>query len=184
MKIEGILTGCWWGEPSESGHCVAGCVGRLVQKSKTPGVISGTDKKLEFHWGWMPWESTTVKMSVRHAMHTHILVSDRDSNGKMFWFSARYGQWHKERGQANYKTGPRLIVFIVGGVCFSEMRTAYEVTNAAKNWEVIIGAEQFCCPVIAFAGVGLVLWQMEGKLECLVALCRALLHPQLIEEKF
>lgn len=32
-----------------------------------------------------------------------------------------------------------MIVFIIGGLCFSEVRCAYEVTNAAKNWEVIVG---------------------------------------------
>jgi len=37
------------------------------------------------------------------------------------------------------KNVPRLIVFIVGGCSFSEIRCAYEVTNNAKNWEVIIG---------------------------------------------
>jgi len=37
------------------------------------------------------------------------------------------------------KNVPRLIVFVVGGVCFSEIRCAYEVTQAVKNWEVICG---------------------------------------------
>lgn len=60
--------------------------------------------------------------------------------------SARYGQWHREKGQQNIKNLPRLIVFVVGGCTFSEMRTAYEVTNANKNWEVIVGSTHILVP--------------------------------------
>lgn len=45
------------------------------------------------------------------------------------------------------KRGPTIIVFIVGGMTYSEMRAAYEAANST-DYQIIIGEQRFCLSIV------------------------------------
>ncbi|XP_006810888.1 syntaxin-binding protein 3-like [Neolamprologus brichardi] len=57
-------------------------------------------------------------------------------------------QKHRGSTQDDRRTGSRLIIFVIGGISFSEMRCAYEVTRAMKSCEVIIGSSHILTPTV------------------------------------
>ncbi|XP_005805273.1 syntaxin-binding protein 3 [Xiphophorus maculatus] len=56
-------------------------------------------------------------------------------------------QRNKTSTQDDRRTGSRLIIFVIGGITYSEMRCAYEVTQAVKSCEVILGSSHILTPI-------------------------------------
>ncbi|OXA64287.1 Protein ROP [Folsomia candida] len=60
--------------------------------------------------------------------------------------STRYvQQWYPKSGQQT-RSGPRLIIFVVGGISLSEIRSVYEINKSQSEWEVVIGSTEILTP--------------------------------------
>ncbi|OAF66670.1 Protein unc-18 [Intoshia linei] len=93
---------------------------------------------------WVPNVKDIVEQAVNEKLDKRkfpILrnISRNFSSGQQA-ISVRYGQWHnKEQSQ---KSGLRLIIFIIGGVTFSEIRSIYEIiNNNSNNFDIVIGSD-------------------------------------------
>uniref|UniRef100_A0A672I712 Syntaxin binding protein 3 n=1 Tax=Salarias fasciatus TaxID=181472 RepID=A0A672I712_SALFA len=86
-------------------------------------------------------EAVENKLDVKEWPHQSESPAAWNGSGAV---SAR--QKHKPSSQDERRTGSRLIIFVIGGVTYSEMRCAYEVTQAVKSCEVIIGSSHILTP--------------------------------------
>ncbi|ODM98285.1 Syntaxin-binding protein 1 [Orchesella cincta] len=57
--------------------------------------------------------------------------------------STRYG-WHNQGSLPRNR--PKIIIFVMGGVTYSEIRSAYEVNSQQNDYEVIIGSTHIITP--------------------------------------
>ncbi|KAK5869558.1 hypothetical protein PBY51_024265 [Eleginops maclovinus] len=96
---------------------------------------------------WTPVIKDVMEDAMENKLETkewpHVSESPAAWNGSGA-VSAR--QKHKASSQDERRTGSRLIVFVVGGMSYSEMRCAYEVTQTVKSCEVIIGSSHILTP--------------------------------------
>lgn len=79
-------------------------------------------------------------------------VSQRSARPKAGWASARGGKDKKKDEEESQTSGPRVIVFVIGGMTHSEMRTAYEFA-ATHHREVIIGSTHIATPKVFLQGL-------------------------------
>jgi len=99
---------------------------------------------------WTPMVKDIVEEAIEDKLdnnHFPFLGGQRQNSKGAAPTSNRYGNWHKDKkDQTATKTVPRILVFIAGGTCYSEMRAGYEVSADKKNWEIVMGGTHLMTP--------------------------------------
>uniref|UniRef100_A0A8C7W696 Uncharacterized protein n=1 Tax=Oncorhynchus mykiss TaxID=8022 RepID=A0A8C7W696_ONCMY len=108
---------------------------------------------------WTPVIKDPMEVSVMQMMITLInrfFVSQNRTVSLSSGYSARDGHLNS---QDERRSGSRLIIFVIGGIRYSEIRCAYQVTLSIKSCEVLIGSSHIVTPTNLHQGV---LYNSEG----------------------
>lgn len=99
---------------------------------------------------WVPYVKDLMEEILEEKLdqRAYPFLSNRPNmTGNTFGSTSARPTWHRnDKQQQQQRAGPRLIVFIVGGCTYSEIRSAYEVTSQNKKWEVIVGSDMIITP--------------------------------------
>ncbi|UJR27725.1 hypothetical protein I4U23_009002 [Adineta vaga] len=99
---------------------------------------------------WTPYVKDIMEDVIDEKLDSRQFPSVSGQRNPALSYSAQssrtFGGWINGR-KVPVHSGPRLIVFILGGVAYNELRCAYEVTQSnLKKWEVFIGSDHILTP--------------------------------------
>jgi len=89
--------------------------------------------------------ATTAPASTKAHTETNSNGASRNPRNKASWADKSAIRRDEPKDTSKSKAGPRLIVLVVGGLAYSELRAAYEMTTKF-NREIIIGSTEMMAP--------------------------------------
>ncbi|EMP40093.1 Syntaxin-binding protein 3 [Chelonia mydas] len=135
--------------------------GRGVFISESEGDYGTTQENLDKLIQNVQIESDSDMIKNWEYLGVPVVVSDAIENKldskEWPYFSQCPAAWNgsgavsaRQKSRTSYlddrKNGSKLIVFVIGGITYSEMRSAYEVSQAYKSCEVVIGSTHILTP--------------------------------------
>jgi len=91
---------------------------------------------------WVPLVKDIIEDSMCGKLNVEsfpFLVDRNQNSDSLMTESNRFGNAHKDKTVK--RIVPRLIIFILGGLTYSESRTVHEVMKEKNGWDVYIGAD-------------------------------------------